>query len=382
LEEGDEQVFGKILYVEIDVFAALVLLIIMDHGKRRLNLTQSLFKKILVSVVCVLLADAATWALNGATFRGARTLNVIANYAYWLAGALPCYLTLLYCMSVVYGRLMKRWRWIFLVPVAAAVALLCLNVQNGWIFTVSADNIYARGPYFLLVGAMPFIHLAASVVMTVHKYLHAQFYERRLYIMLAFFMGFTILGSALQIAVYGLVTIWISITLALLMCYVYIQNGSLSTDHLTGLNNRARFDAYSAWLWEHRRDYTGICLMVLDIDRFKSINDTYGHGEGDSALKLVAAALKAAMADRRGFLARIGGDEFAILLTNAEPGDDEMFSAHIELLLQAGNARGGRPYTVTASIGGAWLQENEESFRSFFARADREMYRRKSARRG
>ena len=86
-------------------------------------------------------------------------------------------------MSVVYGRLLKLWRWIFLVPVAAAVALLCLNVQNGWIFTVSADNIYARGPYFLLVGAMPFIHLAASVVMTVHKYLHAQFYERRLYIM-------------------------------------------------------------------------------------------------------------------------------------------------------------------------------------------------------
>jgi diguanylate cyclase (GGDEF)-like protein len=379
---GRVPVANQLLYVELDVFAALILLVIMEHGKRRLNLTQRLFKRLLISVVVVLLSDAVTWGLNGASFPGARTLNVIANYIYWFSGMLPCYLALLYCMSVVYGRVLKLWKWLFLLPVLGGAVLLLLNGQNGWIFTVSADNIYARGPYFLVVGAMPFLHLAVAIAITVWKYLHAQFYERKTYLMLALYMLVTVFGSVLQILIYGLLTIWISIALSLLMCYVYIQNGSLSTDHLTGLNNRARFDAYSAWLWEHRKDYGGICLMVLDVDRFKSINDGYGHSEGDRALSLIAAALKAAMADRRGFLSRIGGDEFAILLTNAEEGDDELLAAHITLLLQAGNERGEKPYTVSASIGSAWLRDDEESFRTFFSRADQAMYRQKSERRG
>jgi diguanylate cyclase (GGDEF)-like protein len=371
----------KILYVELDVFAALVLLVIMDHGERRKDLTQTLFKQLLICVILELLSDAATWAFNKAVFPGARTMSVISEYAYWIIGTLPCYLTLLYCMSLVYGKLLKLWSWLFAIPLAAALLLLALNPMNGWIFTVSADNVYMRGPYFMAVGGMPFLHLMACIVMSVRKYLKAQFYERRLYLTLIGVILFTILGSLLQIEIYGLLTIWISITLSLLMFYVYIQNGSLATDHLTGLNNRARFDAYSAWLWERRRDYSGVCLMVLDIDHFKSINDGYGHSEGDKALSIIASALKEAMADRHGFLARVGGDEFAVLLTNAQEGEDEALRGHIASLLQAENERSGKPYRVTVSIGSAWLRESEDSFLSFFARADREMYRRKAERR-
>jgi len=249
-----------------------------------------------------------------------------------------------------------------------------MNFANGWIFTVSGNNVYARGPYFLAVGALPFVHMAAAVLITLRAYFRAQLYERKMFIMLAFFMTAPLFGALLQIFIYGLVTTWICLTLSMLMCYVYIQSGTLATDPLTGLNNRGRFDAYSAWLWENRRDYPEICLLILDIDRFKSINDTYGHAEGDQALMRAANVLKSAMAEQRGFLARIGGDEFAVLLTAGGRPEADRFMERLRVNMAISNADGGKPYRVCFSVGCASLQPDELSFRSLFARADQQMY--------
>lgn len=375
-------IFNSILYVQLEGFAALVLFIIMDHGKNRLmNLSQRLFKLQLCLTIAVLLLDAATWVPNGRIFPGAHTICLAVNQLYWFLSILPCYVGFLYCVSMICGRVDRLWGLLAAVPVAVGALFLILNFQNGWIFTVSDTNVYTRGPYFLIVGSMPFLHMAAAVVLSAVRYFRAQIYERKLYIMLMFFMLFPLVGSILQVLWYGLVTIWIGLTLSMLMCYVYIQNGTLATDALTGLNNRWRFDAYSAWLWENRREQGEICLMVLDIDRFKSINDACGHVEGDLALIRASNVLKAAMAERKGFLARIGGDEFAILLTHSAEPDAAALARQIHQLLDRSNTESGSLYQLSVSIGYSFLQEDDSSFRTLFSRSDQEMYRQKSLQR-
>jgi len=121
--------------------------------------------------------------------------------------------------------------------------------------------------------------------------------------------------------------------------------------------------------------------MVLDIDRFKSINDACGHVEGDLALIRASNVLKAAMAERKGFLARIGGDEFAILLTHSAEPDAAALARQIHQLLDRSNTESGSLYQLSVSIGYSFLQEDDSSFRTLFSRSDQEMYRQKSLQR-
>ncbi|MBL4720710.1 MAG: EAL domain-containing protein [Alphaproteobacteria bacterium] len=89
-------------------------------------------------------------------------------------------------------------------------------------------------------------------------------------------------------------------------------------DSLTGLANRSLFhDRLDAAIAQARRDDRNVAVLLLDLDRFKDINDTFGHPAGDALLKSVAARLKSCMRETD-IVARISGDEFAIIATNLE----------------------------------------------------------------
>jgi diguanylate cyclase (GGDEF)-like protein len=91
-----------------------------------------------------------------------------------------------------------------------------------------------------------------------------------------------------------------------------------STDPLTGLPNRRYFDEFSSLLAGRRRSGDAIAVLMIDIDKFKGLNDTYGHPVGDVVLRSVAGAITAAVRDHD-VPARIGGEEFAVLLRNPGP---------------------------------------------------------------
>lgn len=93
-----------------------------------------------------------------------------------------------------------------------------------------------------------------------------------------------------------------------------------STDSLTGLMNRRSFEAFFAQelARTRRNNAKGATLLLLDLDKFKGINDTHGHPAGDACLKAVANYLKNRLRSTDG-AARLGGDEFAILLSNGTP---------------------------------------------------------------
>ena len=92
------------------------------------------------------------------------------------------------------------------------------------------------------------------------------------------------------------------------------------TDSLTGLYNRRYFNmVYDRELKRAKRSGNYLAFMMLDVDDFKKFNDTYGHIEGDKALKAVADALKEALKRPGDYLFRLGGEEFGVLITEGDP---------------------------------------------------------------
>lgn len=86
-----------------------------------------------------------------------------------------------------------------------------------------------------------------------------------------------------------------------------------NTDALTGVSNRLALDDYLMILSQHPQNLSRLCLMIVDIDNFKRVNDEYGHMVGDQVIKLVAEILKASVRNSD-LIVRYGGDEFLVLV--------------------------------------------------------------------
>ncbi len=153
-------------------------------------------------------------------------------------------------------------------------------------------------------------------------------------------------------------------------------------DDLTGLYNRRGFaDLGEQYLKLSRRSAQGITLVYLDLDRFKTINDTLGHHVGDRALLKVAEILKAAFR-RSDIIARMGGDEFAVLALESSGDSAEMLLERLRERLAEFNRSNRQPYQLSVSLGMARC-DGEERVRldELLSRADAAMYEEKRSKR-
>ena len=156
-----------------------------------------------------------------------------------------------------------------------------------------------------------------------------------------------------------------------------------AVDPLTGVFNRRRFvdEAEAAFGASHAHG-DPLALLMLDIDHFKLVNDRYGHGLGDEVIRTVAQRCQAVV--RPGdVLARIGGEEFAILLPSASAAQARDLG---EGLLRAVSARplqvGDVVIPVGVSVGGTCLTAEDPHMDAVLSRADRALYGAKRAGRG
>ena len=151
-------------------------------------------------------------------------------------------------------------------------------------------------------------------------------------------------------------------------------------DALTALPNRLLFrDRLTVALAHAKRQKAPLAVMFLDLDRFKYVNDTLGHSLGDELLRAVAARLRAVLRDGD-TIARMGGDEFTILLADLKSDDDASRIAQklLETIAHPVSVDGHELY-VTTSIGIALFPNDGDSAEALLKNADSAMYRAKEA---
>lgn len=312
-------------------------------------------------IACISVLEVITIVVDGAP-TGCRWLNILSNYlGFGLTPAVA--LCLVYVLDK--KSIIRRGFKAAVCCEGAYLLFLAATLPYGLVFSVSRENLYARGEYFYIYVAMYYAAMLYLMVATVRKAAAFQNRSRTLIYPLTLFLG---AETVIQIALPSLHVTWLCVTLLSVLYYIYCSEMWNQLDALTGLLNQ---NSYLNRTAEMRR--SGGVLVVFDVDDFKQINDRYGHLQGDICLAEIGRCIKKAYA-RSGYCYRTGGDEFCVLMENA---DREAQCAQ-EFVRQLEQRRKTVDFLPTVSFGSApFLGEDVLAVKN---RADREMYRYKKAR--
>jgi diguanylate cyclase len=163
-----------------------------------------------------------------------------------------------------------------------------------------------------------------------------------------------------------------------LRTHLQAQQLQATMDALTNLPNRLAYDArlereYARW----KRHKTPLTLLVLDVDRFKQINDTYGHKAGDKALKLIAFVLKQTVRETD-FIARYGGEEFVAIIADTPTAAAVKVAEKMRASVEAADFHHNKQkVAITVSVGISSFRDADTAD-MVFLRADKALYRAKS----
>jgi diguanylate cyclase (GGDEF)-like protein len=179
----------------------------------------------------------------------------------------------------------------------------------------------------------------------------------------------------------GLLTSWLLLSGTLLVSGVaaLLLRGRLveaaTTDFLTGIANRRAFhDRLAEEAERSRRTGGAVSLVMMDIDHFKAVNDRFGHAEGDRCLRIVARALAGTLR-RHEFVARLGGEEFAVIAVDSTAAEAAALAERLRARVLAETTAGGIP--VTVSCGVASLHDHGASVDRLLVAADGALYEAK-----
>lgn len=156
-----------------------------------------------------------------------------------------------------------------------------------------------------------------------------------------------------------------------------------TVDGLTGCFNKKYFqEAFEREFENSKRQFTNLVLIIVDIDHFKNLNDTLGHDAGDAVLKELGQILKNKVkTHKRSALARFGGEEFVILLTDSSPGIGKALAEEIRISVEGRGFKYGQDVLkITLSLGVACFFGNSESGMKpteLFVKADKALYQSK-----
>ena len=312
-------------------------------------------------IACISVLEVITIVVDGAP-TGCRWLNILSNYlGFGLTPAVA--LCLVYVLDK--KSIIRRGFKAAVCCEGAYLLFLAATLPYGLVFSVSRENLYARGEYFYIYVAMYYAAMLYLMVATVRTAAAFQNRSRTLICPLTLFLG---AATVIQIALPSLHVTWLCVTLLSVLYYIYCSEMWNQLDALTGLLNQNSYLNRAAEMCR-----SGEVLVVFDVDDFKQVNDRYGHVKGDICLAEIAACIKKAYA-RHGYCYRTGGDEFCVLLRD---GDREQACAR-DFVRRLSERRKELDFLPTVSFGSAAL--SSENVVTVKDRADHNMYRYKKER--
>ena len=263
------------------------------------------------------------------------------------------------------------------VPVLIVVYIVIGNLFNHSLFYINESGQYTRGPWFFTVQYLfPVIYIyfiCSNSIRCAYNNRHVP--EGKLYLIQAVFPLIPTITSYIQIFFPDYPLTNIAIAFVTLLVYVNSMDDAVSVDPLTQLPNRRQFMKQLNRWFGVRNEANPAYFMILDVDKFKHVNDEYGHTEGDAALVRVAESLKAACTKQRkkSVVARYGGDEFMLLVEAICEDEIKKLIIQIERTLKENDEAANSPYRLSVSAGYARLDE-ERTIKAVIDLADERQY--------
>ena len=370
-----------LLYITVNTLCAVIMTILMFMVKRGVmhEADQKTFFNICFHCLLLFSLDILWVFVDGATFSYGILLNKVINAAYFAQSGVLCYFWSRYSLFLSSSQF-KVWnvhRVLFALPMIIIGIMSFASIWTGWFFTVDSANHYHRGELNIVQVSLIFAYLLYSFFVAVFtiKKKRELVNKNKLYAISA--LGFLpFFANIVQIQYPGLSVFCVGATLGLVVVFLEIQREMISLDPLTRLNNRNQASIYLSTRFKQEIPGKKLYQFAMDLDKFKGINDTYGHMEGDNALLIVSNVLKVVCGPRGHFISRYGGDEFVVFANLPDDAAaDELCTAIEEKLAKKSF---GLPYELKMSIGYARLRKGETE-ESFGRRADEALYEIKNS---
>ena len=366
--------------IGVDCFAIIVMAILIFTCYMSFDNTQDvrLMRRAFLVLLLVLFSDLFQWALDGREGSSVTTLLYIDNTLYYVFQIAA----VIVWNDYVHYRVMRKVKTKNImiatsaVPFVLVLVLMLTNPLTHFIFFISKGNHYERGPLssplaLLVMGYL--LYTSFWIMYMRRKEMLASI--RREYLILAGFVVAPFLGAVIQLNAFGISLIWPLASISMLILYINRSQDEISIDALTGLNNRGSLDKY---LLERVFDESEerLTLILMDLDKFKTINDELGHDMGDVALREVSEIIRQTFSSGHNFLARYGGDEFVVVIPQID--DPRMIDGYMRNLrsnVDAFNNAESFPIKISISCGMAFYPREEiKTPEDLLKAADNQMY--------
>lgn len=364
-----------ILVADYVGFMLLVALLISSRIRRSQgNLELKVYTIITILAMIACIVDFFSFFADGRSGCLWKAVNLIGNTYCFVVNPVFISAWCLYEDLKLYksiSRVKRIYRYAF-IPALILVIAAITNMFFPIIFYLDEMNVYHRLPLsyaFYFVDLCYLLHSGAVLKKYEKQYGKISFFP--LYLMAVP----VVLGCALQMMFYGVSLIWVSIAVGLTSIYMSLQNEFSYLDTLTNLYNRAYLDYKMESMLKEKNPKVG--AIMIDVDFFKSINDTFGHSTGDEALVDVARVIVFSKPDKA-IATRFAGDEFILLVNNTNDNEMKKIIESIRDELKYFNETENRPYKLSLSLGYTLFDPDRDTTDTFFKRMDDNMYVEKS----
>ncbi len=369
-------------YTQANVFCILIFVLLLAndllHSARQEK--QLWFNRTIGVHIFYFLCDIGWAAALAGLIEDRQTFALFFNFSSYVLLSLIAYEWFMYMAASENMNMMATAgkRWICRLPVM-------LSAVGFVVFYLLFPSFRSDGEtppgtlYYLLMVTVPMIYILSSFILSlINAGRTENRQDRHLYLLIGVYPLGVVLFGLLQTFAVQAPLFCCGCTLMMLTFYIQNMQTQVSLDPLTRLSNRGQIDRYMHQL--RNRENQKVFVMMVDVDHFKEINDTFGHTEGDRALNLVAESLRQAVEQIREpvFIGRYGGDEFTLFLQTGEGRKyvDQLVLS-IRYSLREKSVSNRLPYDLSISIGYEELGDQGDSVKACLERADEKLYQEK-----
>lgn len=325
-----------------------------------------------------LIAETLTCVIDKCSYSWLIPMAAILHALLFIAGPMISYLWYKFTYLWVNennGYKIRKSNKFIMIPVIINALVVLISQFFGLVFYITQSNVYKRGVLFFIPISTSYFYLIYSFIFIIaskEKISEVDFHP------LLLFGIFPAIGGLIQSLFYGMLLMWSSIAFSLIITYVYLQQEMAQTDYLTGAWTREKLHGYLNRKIRHNKG-RNFSIVFLDLDNFKKINDTFGHNEGDRALKSVVQIVGKVL--RKGdSITRYGGDEFVIFLNIGNKNDVQAVMKRISSAFEDYYNNSEKPYKLEFSYGyETYDVDNHMSARQYINYVDKLMYKSKSS---
>lgn len=366
--------------VQVNIVLFILLLILFGHtyfNMNRKNITNRLFMWIMGLTAFAIMLEILSVILNNPNLKQFMVMQKIVNVLGFSVTPIIPFLGYIFSKEWVnrYQKDKIKLNKILLLPLLINGIMAFVSYSVNLLFYVTSENTYERGPLFFILPCVSYFYFGYNLYFIYKQRKRFSWWELRIFNLFYIAAG---VFTGIQIVYSSYLTIWNGTAMMIVIIYIFILNDQVHRDRLTGLENYSSYERYIENISFKR--INKLFIINIDIDDFKSVNDKFGHNEGDEALKMFANLLIESFSLRRKKLIRVGGDEFLILLEVERQEIVDNYIQNLNKNIEEYNKTKEKPYELKFSYGVACCSNAKEDIHDILKCADKLMYEQKKSR--